>query len=124
MLRIKNFEDRLHSPEIKGMSFRAWYVVGAITEWDGSYYSISLQKNGLADFDWVQVQLDRNVDMEFPYNKDSDDVYKLKFIHKKGHVIYEHWLSKKWLKKTDAALFLERVVDIIENFVINHPNNH
>jgi hypothetical protein len=88
----------------------------------GDYYSIILQKNAPTDFDWVEIRLGMEADKEFPYDTDSDDVYKLQFVHKDGSVIYEHWLGRKWLKKTSAYEFMERIGAIIENYVENHPN--
>jgi hypothetical protein len=98
-----------------------WYIMEA-EETRNDYYSIKLQNNSTIDFDWVEVRLGMEVDKEFPYDTDSDDVYKLQFVHKNGSVIYEHWLGYKWLKKTSAYEFMERTGAIIENYVENHPN--
>jgi hypothetical protein len=88
------------------------------------YYSIKLQNNSTTDFDWVEIRLVRDIDKNFPYDTDdSDDVYKLQFVHKDGSVIYEHWLGRKWLKKTTTIGFMNRVASIIETVVVNHPNN-
>lgn len=99
-----------------------WYIMEA-EETRNDYYSIKLQKNAATDFDWVEVRLSMEADSEFPYDADSDDVYKLQFVHKDGSVIYEHWLGRKWLKKTTAIGFMNRVASIIETVVVNHPNN-
>ena len=121
MLTIKNFEERL-TPLIFKSSFRGWYIMEA-NEKKGDCYSINLQKNDAStDFDWVEIRLGMEADKEFPYDTDSDDVYKLQFVHKDGSVIYEHWLGRKWLKKTSAYEFMERIGAIIENYVENHPN--
>ena len=117
---IHNFEYQLNKFIFKN-SFIGWYIMEA-DETRNDYYSIILQKNAATDFDWVEVRLGMEVDKEFPYDADSDDVYKLQFVHKDGSVIYEHWLGRKWLKKTTAYEFMERVGDVIENYVENHPN--
>ena len=120
MLIIHNFEYQLNKFIFKH-SFRGWYIMEA-EETRNDYYSIILQKNAATDFDWVEVRLLMEADKEFPYDADSDDVYKLQFVHKDGSVIYEHWLGRKWLKKTSAYEFMERIGAIIENYVENHPN--
>ena len=99
-----------------------WYIMEA-DETRNDYYSIKLQNNSATDFDWVEVRLGMAVDKEFPYDTDSDDVYKLQFVHKNGSVIYEHWLGRKWLKKTTTIGFMNKVASIIETVVVNHPNN-
>jgi len=123
MLTIKNFQERL-TPMIFKSSFRGWYIMEA-NEKRGDYYSINLQKNDAStDFDWVEIRLVREVDKDFSYDtNDIDDAYKLQFVHKDGSVIYEHWLSHKWLKKTTAIGFMNRMAEVIEKFVVNHPNN-
>jgi|LakMenEpi03Aug12_release.lakeMendotaPanAssembly.Ray.scaffolds.fasta_scaffold09075_24 hypothetical protein len=121
MLTILNFEYQLNSFKTKVNSFRGWYIM-EVEETRNDYYSIILQKNVPTDFDWVEIRLGMEADKEFPYDRDSDDVYKLQFVHKDGSVIYEHWLGRKWLKKTTAYEFMERVGAIIENYVENHPN--
>jgi hypothetical protein len=121
MLIIHNFEYQLNSFKTKNNSFLSWYIIEA-EETRNDYYSIILQKNAPTDFDWVEVRLSMEVDKEFPYDTDSDDVYKLQFVQKNGSVIYEHWLGRKWLKKTTAIGFMNRVVSIIETVVVNHPN--
>jgi hypothetical protein len=90
----------------------------------GDYYSINLQKNDAStDFDWVEIRLVREVDKDFSYDtNDIDDAYKIQFLSKDGMVIYEHWLSHKWLKKTTAIGFMNRMAEVIEKFVVNHPN--
>ncbi len=98
-----------------------WYIIEA-DETRNDYYSIILQRNAATDFDWVEVRLGMEADSEFPYDADSDDVYKLQFVHKDGSVIYEHWLGHKWLKKTTAIGFMNRAASIIETVVVNHPN--
>ena len=98
-----------------------WYIMEA-DETRNDYYSIKLQNNSTIDFDWVEVRLGMEADKEFPYDTDSDDVYKLQFVQKNGSVIYEHWLGRKWLKKTTAIGFMNRVASIIETVVVNHPN--
>ena len=117
---IHNFEYQLNKFIFKH-SFIGWYIMEA-DETRNDYYSIILQKNAATDFDWVEVRLGMEADKEFPYDTDSDDVYKLQFVHKDGSVIYEHWLGRKWLKKTTAIGFMNRVASVIETFVVNHPN--
>ena len=121
MLTILNFEYQLNKLIFKN-SFRGWYIMEA-DELRNDYYSIKLQNNSTTDFDWVEIRLVKDIDKDFPYDTDdSDDVYKLQFVHKDGSVIYEHWLSHKWLKKTTAIGFMNRVASIIETVVVNHPN--
>ena len=120
MLMIHNFEYQLNKFIFKN-SFMGWYIMEA-EETRNDYYSIKLQNNSTIDFDWVEVRLGMEVDKEFPYDTDSDDVYKLQFVQKNGSVIYEHWLGRKWLKKTTAIGFMNRVASIIETVVVNHPN--
>jgi hypothetical protein len=100
-----------------------WYIMEA-EETRNDYYSIILQNNTATDFDWVEVRLVRDIDKNFPYDTDDlDDVYKLQFVGKDGSVIYEHWLGRKWLKKTTTIGFMNKVASIIETVVVNHPNN-
>lgn len=121
MLTILNFEYQLNKLIFKN-SFRGWYIMEA-DELRNDYYSIKLQNNSTTDFDWVEIRLVKDIDKDFPYDTDdSDDVYKLQFVGKDGSVIYEHWLSHKWLKKTTAIGFMNRVASIIETVVVNHPN--
>jgi hypothetical protein len=121
MLTILNFEERL-TPLIFKTSFLGWYIMEAHGT-RNDYYSIILQNNSTTDFDWVEVRLCREIDKDFPYDTDSDDVYKLQFVGKDGSVIYEHWLGRKWLKKTTTIGFMNKVASIIETVVVNHPNN-
>lgn len=121
MLTIQNFEERL-TPLIFKSSFLGWYIMEAVEIYN-DYYLITLQKNIATDLDWVAVWLSREVDTDFPHDADSDDVYKLKFVGRDGIVIYEHLLGYKWLKKTTAIGFMNRVASVIESFVVNHPNN-
>jgi hypothetical protein len=122
MLTILNFEYQLNKLIFK-TSFLGWYIMEA----DGTrndYYSIKLQNNTVTDFDWVEVRLCREIDKDFPYDtNESDGVYKLQFVQKNGSVIYEHWLGRKWLKKTTTIGFMNKVASIIETVVVNHPNN-
>jgi hypothetical protein len=120
MLTIQNFEERL-TPLISKSSFLGWYIMEAVEIYN-DYYLIQLQKNSTNDFNWVALWLGKEVDTDFPNDDDSDDMYKLKFVGRDGIVIYEHWLSHKWLKKTTAIGFMNRVADVVERFVVNHPN--
>jgi hypothetical protein len=120
MLKIQNFEERL-TPLIFKASFLGWYIMDAVEIYN-DYYLIQLQKNSTNDFNWVALWLGKEVDTDFPNDDDSDDMYKLKFVGRDGIVIYEHWLSHKWLKKTTAIGFMNRVADVVERFVVNHPN--
>ena len=120
MLTIQNFEERL-TPLISKSSFLGWYIMEAVEIYN-DYYLIQLQKNSTNDFNWVAVWLSKEVDTDFPNDDDSDGMYKLKFVGRDGIVIYEHWLSHKWLKKTTAIGFMNRVADVVERFVVNHPN--
>jgi hypothetical protein len=120
MLKIQNFEERL-TPLISKSSFLGWYIMEAVEIYN-DYYLIQLQKNSTNDFNWVALWLGKEVDTDFPNDDDSDDMYKLKFVGRDGIVIYEHWLSHKWLKKTTAIGFMNRVADVVERFVVNHPN--
>jgi hypothetical protein len=121
MLTIQNFEERL-TPLISKSSFLGWYIMEAVEIYN-DYYLIQLQKNSTNDFNWVAVWLSKEVDTDFPNDDDSDGMYKLKFVGRDGIVIYEHWLSHKWLKKTTAIGFMNKVASIIETVVVNHPNN-
>jgi hypothetical protein len=120
MLTIQNFEERL-TPLISKSSFLGWYIMEAVEIYN-DYYLIQLQKNSTNDFNWVALWLGKEVDTDFPNDDDSDGMYKLKFVGRDGIVIYEHWLSHKWLKKTTAIGFMNRVADVVERFVVNHPN--
>ena len=120
MLKIQNFEERL-TPLISKSSFLGWYIMEAVEIYN-DYYLIQLQKNSTDDFNWVALWLGKEVDTDFPNDDDSDGMYKLKFVDRDGITIYEHWLSHKWLKKTTAIGFMNRVVDVVERFVVNHPN--
>ena len=120
MLKIQNFEERL-TPLISKSSFLGWYIMEAVEIYN-DYYLIQLQKNSTNDFNWVALWLGKEVDTDFPNDDDSDGMYKLKFVGRDGIVIYEHWLSHKWLKKTTAIGFMNRVADVVERFVVNHPN--
>jgi hypothetical protein len=120
MLTIQNFEERL-TPLIFKASFLGWYIIDAVEIYN-HYYLINLQKNSTDDFNWVAVWLGKEVDADFPNDDDSDGMYKLKFVDRDGITIYEHWLSHKWLKKTTAIGFMNRVADVVERFVVNHPN--
>jgi hypothetical protein len=120
MLKIQNFEERLN-PLIFKTSFLGWYIMDAVEIYN-DYYLIQLQKNSTDDLNWVALWLGKEVDTDFPNDDDSDDMYKLKFVGRDGIVIYEHWLSHKWLKKTTAIGFMNRVADVVERFVVNHPN--
>jgi len=121
MLKIQNFEERL-TPLIFKKSFLGWYIIEAVEIYN-HYYLINLQKNSTDDFNWVAVWLGKEVDTDFPNDDDSDGMYKLKFVGEDGIVIYEHWLSHKWLKKTTAIGFMNKMANIIESFVVKHPNN-
>jgi hypothetical protein len=121
MLTIQNFEERL-TPLIFKNSFLGWYIIEAVEIYN-HYYLINLQKNSTDDFNWVAVWLGKEVDTDFPNDDDSDGMYKLKFVGEDGIVIYEHWLSHKWLKKTTAIGFMNKMANIIESFVVKNPNN-
>jgi hypothetical protein len=41
-------------------------------------------------------------------------------VNKNGYVIYEHWVTRNWLRKP-AGNFMLRIGDIIEQFVVPHP---
>ena len=120
MLTILNFEYQLNKLIFKN-SFLGWYIMDA-DETQNDYYLIQLQKNSTDDFNWVALWLGKEVDTDFPNDDNSDGMYKLKFVGRDGIVIYEHWLSHKWLKKTTAIGFMNRVADVVERFVVNHPN--
>ena len=122
MLTILNFEYQLNKLIFKN-SFLGWYIMDA-DETRNDYYLIQLQKNSTDDFNWVALWLGKEVDTDFPSDDGfySDGMYKLKFVGRDGIVIYEHWLSYKWLKKTTAIGFMNRVADVVERFVVNHPN--
>ena len=121
MLKIQNFEERL-TPLISKSSFLGWYIMDAVEIYN-DYYLIQLQKNSTDDFNWVALWLGKEVDTDFPNDDDSDGMYKLKFVGRDGIVIYEHWLSYKWLKKTTAIGFMNKMAIVIDRFVVNHPNN-
>jgi len=121
MLKIQNFEERL-TPLIFKTSFLGWYIMDA-AETRNDYYLIQLQKNSTDDFNWVALWLSKEVDTDFPNDDDSDGMYKLKFVGRDGIVIYEHWLSHKWLKKTTAIGFMNKMAIVIDRFVVKHPNN-
>jgi len=120
MLKIQNFEERL-TPLIFKTSFLGWYIMDA-DETRNDYYLIQLQKNSTNDFNWVALWLGKEVDTDFP-SDDGFGMYKLKFVGRDGIVIYEHCLSHKWLKKTTAIGFMNKMADVIDRFVIKHPNN-
>ena len=121
MLTIQNFEERL-TPLIFKTSFLGWYIMDAVEIYN-DYYLIQLQKNSTDDFNWVALWLSKEVDTDFPNDDDSDGMYKLKFVGRDGIVIYEHWLSHKWLKKTTAIGFMNKMAIVIDRFVVKHPNN-
>jgi len=121
MLKIQNFEERL-TPLIFKASFLGWYIMDAVEIYN-DYYLIQLQKNSTDDFNWVALWLSKEVDTDFPNDDDSDGMYKLKFVGRDGIVIYEHWLSHKWLKKTTAIGFMNKMAIVIDRFVVKHPNN-
>jgi len=123
MLTIQNFEERL-TPLIFKTSFLGWYIMEAVEIYN-DYYLIQLQKNSTDDFNWVALWLDKEVDTDFPSDDGfySDGMYKLKFVGRDGIVIYEHWLSYKWLKKTTAIGFMNKMASVIDRFVVKHPNN-
>jgi hypothetical protein len=121
MLTILNFEYQLNKLIFKN-SFLGWYIMDA-DETRNDYYLIQLQKNSTDDFNWVALWLGKEVDTDFPNDDDSDGMYKLKFVGRDGIVIYEHWLSHKWLKKTTAIGFMNKMVSVIDRFVVKHPNN-
>jgi hypothetical protein len=121
MLTIQNFEERL-TPLISKSSFLGWYIMDAVEIYN-DYYLIQLQKNSTDDFNWVALWLSKEVDTDFPNDDDSDGMYKLKFVGRDGIVIYEHWLSHKWLKKTTAIGFMNKMAIVIDRFVVKHPNN-
>jgi len=123
MLTILNFEERL-TPLISKSSFLGWYIMEAVEIYN-DYYLISLQKNSTDDFNWVALWLGKEVDTDFPSDDGfySDGMYKLKFVGRDGIVIYEHWLSYEWLKKTTAIGFMNKMASVIDRFVVKHPNN-
>jgi len=48
-----------------------------------------------------------------------EDYYSI-FLNNNGYVIYEHWVTRNWLRKP-AGNFMLRIGDIIEQFVVPHP---
>lgn len=121
MLTIKNFEKKLKE-FIPNTGFSLWYIEDILVYED--FYTIVLQKNSTKEPDYCEVRLRREPDEEM--SKQSNDVvYKLSFrLMGNNKPTYEHWVSHKWIAKSPYG-FMTRVGDIIETFVVNHPNyNH
>ena len=115
MLTIHNFMDRLAEIS-ENANFNEWYIVDA-SDLIEDYYSIYLDKDKGKQF--LEIRLHRKIDDEMS-GDNTDYTYKLQFLNNNGYVIYEHWVTRNWLRKP-AGNFMLRIGDIIEQFVIPHP---
>ena len=97
-------------------AFNEWSIVDASDFED--YYAIYLDKDN-GNFEFLEIRLHRKVDEEMS-GDNTDYTYKLQFLNKNGYVIYEHWVTRNWLRKP-AGNFMLRIGDIIEQFVVPHP---
>ena len=116
MLTIHNFMDRLAEIS-ENADFNEWHIVDA-SDLIEDYYSIYLDKDN-GNFEFLEIRLHRKVDEEMS-GDNTDYTYKLQFLNKNGYVIYEHWVTRNWLRKP-ASNFMLRIGDIIEQFVVPHP---
>ena len=114
MLTIHNFMARLAEIS-ENANFNEWSIVDASDLMD--YYAIYLDKDKGKQF--LEIRLHRNVDEEMS-GDNTDYTYKLQFLNNNGYVIYEHWVTRNWLRKP-AGNFMLRIGDIIEQFVVPHP---
>jgi hypothetical protein len=94
--------------------FNEWRIVDA-NDLIEDYYSIDLNKGK----QFLEIRLHRKVDEEMS-GDNTDYTYKLQFLNNNGYVIYEHWVTRNWLRKP-ASNFMLRIGDIIEQFVVPHP---
>ena len=115
MLTIHNFMDRLFEIS-ENANFNEWRIIDA-NDLIEDYYSIYLDKDKGKHF--LEIRLHRNVDEEMS-GDNTDYTYKLQFLNKNSSVIYEHWVTRNWLRKP-ASNFMLRIGDIIEQFVVPHP---
>jgi len=115
MLTIHNFMHRLAEIS-ENANFNEWRIVDA-NDLVEDYYSIYLDKDKGKQF--LEIRLHRKVDEEMS-GDNTDYTYKLQFLNKNGYVIYEHWVTRNWLRKP-AGNFMLRIGDIIEQFVVPHP---
>lgn len=128
MLTIENFEDKLHTFVKSGHSFRNdWKIYRVINSNDAiptlapglEHYSVFMDGSMV-----LEIRLWRNADEEFMTEHDAKEgVYRISFVDVVNtHIIYEHFVSKNWLEKKHTE-FMTRMVDIICDVVIDHPNN-
>lgn len=130
MLTIENFEDKLHTFVKSDYRFRNdWKIYRVINSNDAiptlapglEHYSVFMDGKMT-----LEIRLWRNADEEFMTEnrtKEAEYVYKISFVDVLNtHIIYEHFVGKTWLEKQPIE-FMTRMVDIICDIVIDHPNN-
>jgi hypothetical protein len=113
MLTMQNFMDRLAEIS-ENADFNGWEIIDA-SDLVEDYYSIYLDKDKGKQF--LKIRLHRK-----GYDEEmlGDKTYKLQFLNKNSYIIYEHWVTRNWLRKP-AGDFMLRIGDIIEQFVVPHP---
>jgi hypothetical protein len=97
--------------------FNGWEIIDVVDSLS-DYYSIDLIKDKGKQF--LKIRLHRNGYDEDMRGDKTDYTYKLQFLNKNSYVIYEHWVTRNWLRKP-ASNFMLRIGDIIEQFVVPHP---
>ena len=113
MLTIQNFKDRLLVVSLIS-DFNGWEIIDVVDSLN-DYYSIDLIKDKGKQF--LKIRLHRN---GYDEEMRGDYTYKLQFLNKNSYIIYEHWVTRNWLRK-QAGDFMLRIGDIIEEFVVPHP---
>lgn len=114
MLTIQNFKEGLTSVGFK-IPFNGWCIEDILIQ--AEHYTIILKKQNHAQY--LEVRLYRKADDKMSENS-NDYTYKLQF-RIDGLAVYDHWVSKNWLMKPPRNLMV-RVGDIIEQYVVVHPN--
>ena len=131
MLTIENFEERLEVFKTTEHSFRDDWKIVRVNDSDTWMNSSGLEHYAVyvhnKDKDMtLEIRLWRNADEEFMTEnrtREAEYVYKISFVDVfANHIIYEHFVGKTWLEKQPIE-FMTRMVDIICDIVIDHPNN-